>query len=279
MRTLALTILLFNVTYGAAWSVLVLYAGQRLGMDEVGFGLLTAAIAVGGILGTVSYGTLERRFKPSNLMRVGLTIETLTHLILALTIRLVPGPSGAAWSVLELYAGQRLGMDEVGFGLMTAAIAVGGILGTVSYGTLERRFKPSNLMRVGLTIETLTHLILALTTSAPIALTTLVVFGAHAFVWGTLSTVVRQRAVPDALMGRVGSVYRIAIMGGIVIGTPIGGLLARRFGITAPFWFGFFGSALLVILLWREFEKIVHAGDTPPDEEPASGVATGAPAV
>ena len=36
MRTLALTILAFNVTYGAAWSVLVLYALERLGMDEVG---------------------------------------------------------------------------------------------------------------------------------------------------------------------------------------------------------------------------------------------------
>jgi hypothetical protein len=33
MRTLALTIFTFNVTFGAAWSVLVLYATQRLGMD------------------------------------------------------------------------------------------------------------------------------------------------------------------------------------------------------------------------------------------------------
>src|SRR4029079_3875860 len=47
MRTLALTILTFNVTYGAAWSVLDLYAGDRLGMNEVGFGLLTTAAAGG----------------------------------------------------------------------------------------------------------------------------------------------------------------------------------------------------------------------------------------
>ena len=49
MRTLALTIFTFNITFGAAWSVLVLYAGQRLGMDAVGFGLLTTAVAVGGV--------------------------------------------------------------------------------------------------------------------------------------------------------------------------------------------------------------------------------------
>src|SRR5262249_45876866 len=87
--------------------------------------------------------------------------------------------------------------------------------------------------------------------------------GAHAVVWGPPSAVVRQRAVPDAVLGRVGGVYRVAIQGGMVIGTPIGGLLARSFGITAPFWFGFFGSALLVALLWREFDHIVHAGDPP----------------
>jgi predicted MFS family arabinose efflux permease len=63
------------------------------------------------------------------------------------------------------------------------------------------------------------------------------------------------------VLGRVSGVYRDAIMGGLVIGTPIGGLLARTFGITAPFWFGFIGSALLVVILWRQFDHIVHAGD------------------
>ncbi len=180
---------------------------------------------------------------------------------LALTILTFNVTYGAAWSVLVLYAGERLGMNEVGFGLLTTAVAVGGVVGITVYGRLERRFSMANIMRVGLLIETCTHLVLALTTSAVVALATLVVFGAHAFVWGTISTVVRQRAVPDAVLGRVSGVYRVAIMGGLVIGTPIGGLLARTFGITAPFWFGFVGSALLVAILWRQFENIVHAGE------------------
>ena len=182
---------------------------------------------------------------------------------LALTIFAFNVTFGAAWSVLVLYAQERLGMGDVGFGLLTTAVGIGGLVGTVAYGRLERRFSLANIMRGGLLIETFTHLSLALTTSAVWALGTLVVFGAHAFVWGTTSTVVRQRAVPDAVLGRVGGAYRVAITGGMVIGTPIGGLLARSFGITAPFWFGFFGSAMLVALLWREFDHIVHAGDAP----------------
>ena len=180
---------------------------------------------------------------------------------LAITIFTFNVTFGAAWSVLVLYAGDRLGMDEVGFGLLTTAIAIGGIVGIASYGWLTRRFSLADIMRVGLLIETGTHLVLATTTSPTVALATLVVFGAHAFVWGTTSEVVRQRAVPNELLGRVGGVYRVAIVGGMVVGTPLGGLLARSYGLTAPFWFGFVGSALLVAILWRQFEHIVHAGD------------------
>ena len=178
---------------------------------------------------------------------------------LALTILAFNITFGAAWSVLVLYADQRLGMGPVGFGLLTTAVAVGGVVGMVLYGRLERRYSLGDIMRVGLIIETFTHLSLALTTSSVVALVTLVVFGAHAFVWGTTSTVVRQRAVPDALLGRVSGVYRVAIVGGLVIGTPLGGLLASAYGITAPFWFGFFGSAILVAVLWRQFDLIAHS--------------------
>ena len=230
-----------------------------------------ATNAVGFALGAVLISRLATDVRQAQADRPGVRREMLEGLrwlvahppmrTLALTIFTFNITFGAAWSVLVLYAGERLGMNAVGFGLLTTAAALGGVIGTVSYGRLERRFKLSDIMRVGLIIETCTHLILALTTSAAIALGTLVVFGAHAFVWGTTSTVVRQRAVPDALLGRVGGVYRVAIIGGLVIGTPIGGLLAKTFGITAPFWFAFAGSALLVVVLWRQFEHIVHSSE------------------
>jgi len=178
---------------------------------------------------------------------------------LALTIFSFNVTYGAAWAVLVLYAGQQLHMDAFGYGLLTTASAAGGIIGISLYGSLERRFALGDIMRVGLVIETFTHLCLALTTSPVFALGVFVVFGAHAFIWGTTSTTVRQRAVPNELMGRVGGVYRLAIVGGLAIGAPIGGALASSFGITAPFWFGFVGSGILVLLLWRQFSYIAHS--------------------
>jgi predicted MFS family arabinose efflux permease len=85
------------------------------------------------------------------------------------------------------------------------------------------------------------------------------VFGAHAAVWGTTSTSIRQRAVALEYQGRVGSVYMMGVHGGIVIGAAIGGVVARIWGVTGPFWFAFVGSALILVLIWRELGHIAHA--------------------
>jgi MFS family permease len=183
---------------------------------------------------------------------------------LVLTILIFNVTFGAAWSVLVLYATQRLGLGPVGFGLLTTVSALGGLLGTGLYGRLTRRVSLGNVMRAGLVIETGTHLALALTTSAPLALVIFFVFGAHAFIWHTTSLTVRQRAVPAALQGRVTSVNTIGVYGGLVVGSAIGGALASRYGVTAPFWFAFGGSAVFVVLLWREMTRIAHADERSP---------------
>ena len=178
---------------------------------------------------------------------------------LVLTILIFNVTFGAAWSVLVLYATERLGMGPVGFGLITTVGALGGLVGIVSYGWLTARISLAGLMRVGLIIETLTHLALALTTVPWVALVIFFVFGAHAFVWGTTSVTIRQRAVPTRLQGRVGSVNLIGVTAGLVVGSGVGGLLAQRFGVTAPFWFAFAGSAVFVVLVWRQLRHIEHA--------------------
>jgi MFS family permease len=166
---------------------------------------------------------------------------------------------GAAWSVLVLYASERLDLGAVGFGLLTSIVAAGGLIGTFSYDWLERHARLSSLMRIGLLIETFTHLGLAITTNWKVAAAIMFVFGAHAFVWGTLSAAVRMRAVPTRLQGRVGSVYYLAVYGGILAGQAVGGAIAQLWGVTAPFWFAFVGSALILALIWRALGDIAHA--------------------
>ena len=167
----------------------------------------------------------------------------------------------APWSVLVLWALQRVGIDEAGFGLLTTSTALGGLLATFSYGFLERRVPLALLMRLALGCEVVFHLAMALTTSPWTAYPLMFFFGAYAFVWGTLSNAVRQRAVPTEFQGRVGSVYMICVMGGMLIGSFLGGAIAHWGGITAPWWFAFVGSGVTLLLVWRELGHIAHADE------------------
>ncbi|WP_030435810.1 MFS transporter [Actinoplanes subtropicus] len=189
----------------------------------------------------------------------GWTVRHAAVRTLVLTILIFNVTFGAAWSVLVLYASDRLGLGAIGFGLLTTVSAVGGLLGTGLYGWITARVSLGNVMRAGLIIETLTHGALALTTSPAVALAIFFVFGAHAFIWGTTSITVRQRAVPEHLQGRVTSVNTICVFGGLVAGSAIGGALATHFGVTAPFWFAFVGSAVFVVLLWPQLTRIAHS--------------------
>lgn len=167
---------------------------------------------------------------------------------------------GASWSVLVLYSSERLRLGEVGFGLLTTVMAVGGLFGTLGYDRLARHVSLGNLMRIGLIVETATQLALAVTTVAWVAMAILFLFGVHAYVWGTTSLTIRQLVVPHELMGRVGSVDSVWTYGGLVIGSLVGGFLARNWGITAPFWFGFVGSVGFVIVIWRSLRHLDDAG-------------------
>lgn len=189
-------------------------------------------------------------------------VRTLALVIVAFNITW-----GAAWSVLVLYALDHLQMGAVGYGLLTTAAAVGGLVSTGAYDWIERRFDLATVMRTCLLLEVVTHLGLALATTGWVAVMIMVVFGAYAFVWGAVSMTVRQRATPTALQGRVGSVYMVCVFGGIVIGQALGGVIAARWGLTAPFWFAFAGAGITLALVWGQLSHIAHA--QAPEDAPA----------
>jgi MFS family permease len=179
---------------------------------------------------------------------------------LAITVFVFNITFGAAWSVLVLIAIERLQVGEVGYGLMIAVGAFGGLLGAAAYGALESRFSLADIMRAGLIVECLTHLTLATTTTPWVGMTILFFFGAHNSIWGTTTTTIRQRAVPTDYQGRVSSLNQLGSYGGLVAGAALGGIIAGRWGVTGPFWFAFAGSVVILALIWRELSHIADAG-------------------
>lgn len=177
---------------------------------------------------------------------------------LVLTIIVFNLTYGASASVLVLLATDRLGLGAVGFGLLTSVAAAGGILGTLLYGATEARLGMANIMRAGLTIEALWHLVLATATTAWPAMVAMFVFGVHTSMWGTTATTIRQAAVPEQLQGRVAAVYRFGLQAGLVVGAAVGAALAGEAGVTAPYWFGFVGSVLILVAIWPRFGALAH---------------------
>lgn len=181
-------------------------------------------------------------------------VRTLVLIILVFNITWA-----APWGVLVLYATEHLNMGAVGYGALTTASAAGGLLATVSFGWLEKRVSFATLMRICLSLEVVMHLAFALTSTGWVALVIMAGFGFYAFIWGTISTTVRQRLVPTELQGRIASVNMVGVFGGMVLGQALGGVIAQFWGLTAPWWFAFVGAAITLVLVWKPISHIVNA--------------------
>jgi predicted MFS family arabinose efflux permease len=51
------------------------------------------------------------------------------------------------------------------------------------------------------------------------------------------------------------------VFGSLVVGAALGGVIAGLWGITAPFWFAFAGSAVLLLAIWPSLGQIAHADE------------------
>lgn len=187
-------------------------------------------------------------------LRQNAPVRTLIVIILVFNITWA-----APWGILVLYSTEHLGMGPVGYGALTTAAALGGLVGIGMFGRLERHLSFATLMRVCLSLEVLMHLAFAVTTLPIIAFVIMFGFGAYAFVWSTISTTVRQRLVPMPLQGRIASINMVGVFAGLVIGQGLGGVIAQTWGLTAPWWFACGGSALTLLLVWRSISHIAAA--------------------
>ncbi|GHJ53814.1 hypothetical protein Nm8I071_31210 [Nonomuraea sp. TT08I-71] len=196
-------------------------------------------------------------------------LRTMTLLIGLLNVTLT-----AALAVLVLLATDRLGLGSVGYGALFTCMAVGGLLGSAVGDRLVAAITATWTVRVGLLVEAGLHLALAASRSAVVVGLALFAFGVHGALWNMVANSLRQRLTPPALMGRVGSTTLFIAAGGNCVGALLGGLLADRYGITAPYWVGFVVAVAVIAATWRVFDRATVAAayaDPAPDgrETPA----------
>src|SRR5215212_5105023 len=126
----------------------------------------------------------------------------------------------------------------------------GGVAGSLLAEHLVGWLGAGTTMRMGLLIEAVTAGVIALSREPLVVGAMLALFGFHAIVWNVITISLRQQIIPEHLLGRVNSVYRLLGLGGMSVGALLGGVLARGFGLTAPFWFSSLSVAILAVVVW-----------------------------
>ena len=178
-------------------------------------------------------------------------LDYLVHHRLLRTMALVVGPMNLAamaiLGILVLYAVAPgpLGLDEVGFGLLTTAAGAGWILGTLLASRLEGLVGRANLFVACIAALLAQDLVYVVVPNAVVIGVVLVATGAIGGAFNVVFGSIRQRIVPNHLLGRVMASFRVISWGSLPLGALLGGLVGQTFGLAAVF----VGAAVIHLLL------------------------------
>ena len=162
-----------------------------------------------------------------------------------------------------LHAQENLGLSAQAYGLTLAGGAVGGIAGSLLGDRIALRLGSVRTMQWMLALSGPCFIGMAL---APEAWTMGACFAAmefSGFVWNVVSVSTRQRMIPDALRGRVNSIYRLLAWGMMPLGLVLSGLVvslgevvtSRDMALALPFWVAGLGSLVVTALVWGRIRQ------------------------
>ena len=150
-------------------------------------------------------------------------------------------------AILVLYVSETLGLGSVAFGLFFAATSVGAVVGGLASGRMTTLLGPGRVLAFTVVSYSLLMLPPAVSSSPWTIGAAFFLQGIPLIAWGSVSTSIRQTLVPDELLGRVGSVFRLMGAGMAPIGFLLGGFLGDWLGLREVFIVS--GAGLLVAYL------------------------------
>jgi MFS family permease len=170
------------------------------------------------------------------LLRTLATMNAITSLVF-----------GAWTAIMVLFAQDRLGLGNVGYGLLWTGVAAGSLLGSLLTARLSRLLGQSRLLLLSAATFGATTLGIGATTSPWVAGALLAILGLTLTAWNVVGISLRQVITPDRLVGRVNSTFQLLSFGIMPLGAALGGVLGRTLGLRSPFLIG--GLVLLVMAL------------------------------
>jgi MFS family permease len=153
--------------------------------------------------------------------------------------------SAAIMGVFVLYAQDVLGLSDAAYGLLISMGAIGGIVGSLMTKKLSARFGPGSILFADAFLSGIAFLGMALTTN-PFVVGIMFILISMTNMFGNVIIIsLRQAIIPDHLLGRVASAYRLVVLGALPLGALFGGMIARTFSLAAPMLAG--GGLLIFV--------------------------------
>jgi MFS family permease len=239
------------------------FVGPPLGglLASIAIGLAFAGSALAYVVGVLALFFVTGTFRPerspearqrSILGDIRDGLDYLFHHRLLRTLAIMVGvmnlASSAVFAIFVLFAVQPgpMGLSEFGFGVLTSALAIGSLVGSFVTPTLERRLGRARLLLVAVLTSGLILIVPGLTANPWIVGTAFALSGVTLIAWNIVTVSLRQRIVPDQLLGRLNASYRLLAWGSQPIGALLGGILAQAFGMQVTFLIA--GVSTLVLL-------------------------------
>jgi MFS family permease len=142
------------------------------------------------------------------------------------------GSFGWTTNVLfPVFARSVLHVGSVGYGIMTSMFGVGSLLSVSGLAFMSRPRR--GLMLAGMACAVIIEIGFAWSRSFPLSLFLIALLGAAIFCFATQTNTIVQTVAPDALRGRVMSVYTMLFVGSQPVGAFVVGSLAAGFGAPA----------------------------------------------
>jgi MFS family permease len=177
--------------------------------------------------------------------------EGLQHLIHTRDLRALAFSMGAynfgynlAIATFVLYAKDVLRVADAGYGVLLAAMAVGGVIAGWRAASLTRRLSYRQVQAAALLVQGLAWAGVALAPNAVVVGLLFTFLGAGSSLASVAVGSARQALTPDKLLGRVVSTFRLFGLGAAGLGALVGGVVADWQGLKAPL---LVAAALLIL--------------------------------
>ena len=157
--------------------------------------------------------------------------------------------------IMILFAQELIGLNAIQYSFLAYGAAIGGLVGSQVANKINARLEESRTLLISVALFGIGMFAPYLTTNPFVVAGS---FGLSSFgsvLWNVQAVSIRQALIPDNLLGRVNSVYRLLALGLNPIGAIFGGAIvkildnsfSREFALRFPFLLG--GIFMLILFL------------------------------